>query len=738
MVYTFPMPPQAVLLGFACELDGKRQDGRVVARAEGERDYERALAEGNAPVLLESLPGGLHTANIGNLQPGEEMVLELRLAQLLMFEQGRLRLAIPMTIAPRYGSAAAAGLQPQQVPHASMQAAYPLSLEVTVAGELALAELECPTHRVVWAQVADGVRLSLAPGAWLDRDVVITVTPRAPQPALLVHARDERSADAPIVALAALQPPQPAPRTTPLTLKLLLDCSGSMAGDSIASARRALRGVMERLRADDLVSLSRFGSSVEHKLLPNPFRPALQRRLMESVDRIEADLGGTEMTRALQAVFELDGPDGPGGDVLLLTDGEIWQVDEAVRVARESGHRVFVIGVGASPSEANLRALVHACGGACEFVTPGEALEAAARRMLERIRQHPWQPSRIDWGREPLWKTPLPAQVFGGDTVIVMAGFAGGEPPTQASLIVTGGQGESVELACARAGGGGRIDGSTDGRAEGQAEDQVGTRSDAHANAPADTPTACPGDALPRLAAARRLPSLDDAGARALALQYQLIGPHTSCVLVHPRTAADKPDELAQFHRVDSMLAAGWGGTGSVMMSGRVASASSAPRMRFGVDSDRIDGFCTPSVWRTGRMQKAAPLGASSATQGDDLSDGIPFNQVVSSIEDWLARGTPVEDLEASLQNEKLEDEVEQTLQQVMQLGLSRAQAMLLMVRWLHWHRSVTLTKEKAARLDLQLLAIDAAQVPQAEAIFQRELAHWTRQGRLQRFLQAL
>ena len=123
------------------------RSGTIVAKREAERQYEEALAEGDAPVMLEALADGLHTANIGNLKPGDEMVLEVRFAQLLTFEQGRLRLAIPTTIAPRYGNAESAGLQPQQVPQASLLAEYPLALSVTVAGALAGGTVECPTHR---------------------------------------------------------------------------------------------------------------------------------------------------------------------------------------------------------------------------------------------------------------------------------------------------------------------------------------------------------------------------------------------------------------------------------------------------------------------------------------------------------------------------------------------------------------------------------------------------------------
>ena len=69
----------------------------------------------------------------------------------------------------------------------------------------------------------------------------------------------------------------------------------------------------------------------------------------------------------------------PGcADVLLITDGEVWDTKRMIASAQRSGHRVFVIGVGTSPAEAVLRHLAEATGGACEFATPGEALEAAA------------------------------------------------------------------------------------------------------------------------------------------------------------------------------------------------------------------------------------------------------------------------------------------------------------------------------------------------------------------------
>ncbi len=348
VVYTFPLPHGTVLLGFASELNGRRQVGTVVARRDAEQRYEAALAEGDAPVMLEALDHGLHTANIGNLQHDDELVLEVRFAQLVSFEQGRLRLALPTTIAPRFGNPLAAGLQPQQVPQASMALDYPLALSLTIGAALAGAKVECPTHACRQMASEGGLRIELKAGAALDRDVVFLVQPREPRPSLLVRASDDRVEPAGSVLMAALQPQGDALPCEAIDLKLLVDCSGSMGGDSIASAQRALLGVLAGLGERDQVSLSRFGHNVEHVQPLAPCRPQLLRQLRLQVGAIAADLGGTVMGAALLAVFRLPAP--AGADVLLVTDGEIWEIEQILADARAGGHRVFAIGVGSAPS----------------------------------------------------------------------------------------------------------------------------------------------------------------------------------------------------------------------------------------------------------------------------------------------------------------------------------------------------------------------------------------------------
>jgi len=691
VVYTFPLPCEAVLLAFASELNGERTEGVITAKREAERQYEEALLKGDAPVMLEALDGGLYTANLGNLKPGEEIVLDVRFAQLLSFEQGRLRLAIPTTVAPRYGNAESAGLLPQQVPTASLDAEYPLSLSVLVSGSLSGEDIQCPTHKFTRTEVEDGVRLDLLPGASLDRDVAIIVTPRETRPSLVVQARDTRSSAAPVVLMAAFQPPATASRKL-ISLKLLVDCSGSMGGDSIASAKLALRSVLAHLTDSDRVSLSRFGSTVEHILASTSYSASALAHLSSLVDAIQADLGGTEMEAALSSVFELgSGNEGIDSDVLLITDGEIWQARETAAAAKASGHRVFAIGVGSSPAEAVLRSLAESTGGACEFAAPGESLEAAARRMIGRIRQVPWQGVFVDWGQTTLWEVQPPTSVFGGDTVIAIAGMAAAPTVSQARLMSKPKVGENVELA----------------RGEAQAP--------------------CPGDSLARIAAARRIAGTEGEPSLSLAIEYQIKSKQTNCILVHQRADNDRATDEAELRRIHSMLAAGWGATSTRL---------SAPSLM----CQDVSGLSSPMLWRSTAAFGSADVKLSVIDSDDhhipaflrkqaDHQRPASLRTFALAVVEHMANGGQVQGLPSHCAYLDIHPDLHDAMLQVRGLGVSEGVAMLLLANWVNAREDGLKSAFVEASLAEQLRTVDASLQVRCSELFERLLGQYGLDG---------
>jgi Ca-activated chloride channel family protein len=605
-LYTFPLPWGSVLMGVEVVLGGKTLSGQVTARKQADQTYEQALSQGDAAILLERNRDGSHTLNLGNLAPGEDCVIRIRYTHSIGVEQGSVRLTLPTVMAPRFGNPAKAGLMPQQVPESDLMVEYPFELTVDVFGSLASARIASPSHPISVGPLREsagaGVRIGLSRSAWLDRDVVLVLDQL--QHESLGQATGDPFVPGQFAVKLALKPRVPQ-RASPLVLKVLVDCSGSMQGDSIASARRALQAIAQKLHEGDRFSLSRFGDRVLHRSrVLWGVTPATRLGAQRWISQLEANLGGTEMEDALASTFALESaqPTGPNAtgtqpsqlaDVLLVTDGEIYNVTETVALARASAHRVFVVGIGSAANHELIRDLAGATGGACEFVAPGEAVEPAVLRMFNRLRGGRLSELNLSWpdAIEPVWQQPLPLSVFDGDTVHVHAVF------DQAVV------GQVV------------LGADVDKAAQNLLDDRTTVAEVSLSSCEITEPSTASDDGistLARMVAWARIEAMrevaDDETARAphdrisriteLAVTYQLVTDESSFVLVHERAQADKAADMPAQVKVRQMLAAGWSGTGSVNLSAEAADNSiSYSRRNAETDAFDLPEVSAPAAW---------------------------------------------------------------------------------------------------------------------------------------------
>jgi Ca-activated chloride channel family protein len=566
VVYTFPLPWGAVLLGVEVLLADKHLTGAIVEKKQAEACYEEAISEGNAAIMLEKNRDQSYSLNLGNLASKETCTITLRYAQTLQFEQRGLRLLIPTVIAPRYGDAVQdGGLLPHQGPIYSLLAEHPFDIEFRLYGDLALGRVASPSHPIGVAhgttESGNVLTVSLARQGSLDRDFVLIVDKLA-HDSVAVVARDCVNPDS-VAVLASFCPRFQTSGPAMTAVKILVDCSGSMDGDSIDAARRALHDIVRQLSAGDLFSLSRFGSTVEHRSrglwnATEITKLAAQRW----VGALKADLGGTEMEAALSSTFSL--AQTASSDVLIVTDGEISAIDSTIESAKKSGHRLFVVGIGSSPAESHLHRLAEATGGACEFVVPGETVEPAVLRMFARLRSPRQAELSLAWpeGVTPHWVSPFPSSVFDGDTINVFA------------LLPQAPEGEVHLLGK---------------RFEESPLEEIGSANFGGSMEDADT--------LSRITASVRIQSIGTdclvgvtSEITQLAVDYQLVTDKTNFLLIHERGENEKPVDMPELHKVAQMTPAGWGGVGSIKFSRRQV-----------VSEDQVDYLQAPAVFRKAR-----------------------------------------------------------------------------------------------------------------------------------------
>jgi len=578
--YTFPAGWGANLMGFSVELNGKRMQAVALAKKKAEKKYEEAIESGDTPVMLEKSPLGLYTANLGNLKPGEEAVIIIEYAQLLRFEKGRVRITVPTVIGERYGDEVSDGhIAPHQTVDTDLLVEYPFTATLDILGQMAQGNIACPSHQVDVEQIEGGTRLRLAKGGLLDRDFIVTVEELKGES--FVSASEDDGAYAVVASFCPkLQEKEP----TPLGLKILVDCSGSMQGDSIEQAQEAMHELILRLTEQDMVSYSKFGSKVIHtsnqleKCTPRYIKNVLAKAVHDTA----ADLGGTELNQALTSTFKISFTKAytEGCDLLLITDGDVWEIEETVKQAKISNHRIFAIGVGSAPAESLLKDLAEQTGGACELVTPSESISEAVLRMTQRIRSARTSSITIHWEGEVLWQSKLPKQVFSDETIHVHARLKN-KPTTTPTLRWT---------------------------VENVLNEESATSIDWNSTG-----------ALPRMVAGAEITSItDEKAAEELALKYQLASKYTNLLLVHVREKEEKAEGLPKLQKIKQMSAAGWGGLGTVDQP-HVLYSISACRM---LPSDSNSGYgsgAVASVWRTNRTQASARVDSLAAGGMDDF-----------------------------------------------------------------------------------------------------------------------
>jgi len=543
-VYTFPLPLGAVLLDMTIKTKTKKLNGVVVKKSEAEERYEDAITDGDTAIMLEQVDPGLYTMNVGNLQPEDTIDISITYAELFKWRNNSLRFYLPTTVAPRYGDPDSLGVQPHQAPDYDLANENPFTLTVSISGVLSRAAIESPSHKIVSASKNGKTVVALKKGqALMDRDFVLNLSMAAEEKCA---AHVEPDGDG-YVALASFYPKIPSTNDrTPRCITIIVDCSGSMGGDAIAQARRALYEILELLRPEDMFNVVRFGSAYE-MLFPSPL-PAdagnlkTARNLLEVLD---ADMGGTEIGRAVAAAVQGEENGKLSKEALLITDGEVWDWEKVTKMAAGSGVRFFTVGVGSSVSEAFVQTLAEVTGGACELVSPNEDMTEKIVRHFKRIYFPKADNVKILWPGEP--EKAFPKQVnavYDGDTLHVFGRFKAspeGEVKLRADLENGGTLVQRVAL-----------------------EAMVGSQ----------PPTGLPGTTA-RMAAAYEMRMMEDAGEiAALGVRYQLMSSYTNYLAIDVKAEGEKAGDLPALRKTPQMLAAGWGGSGTVVQDMDMSSYS--------------------------------------------------------------------------------------------------------------------------------------------------------------------
>jgi len=385
-VYTFPLPSDATLVGFSLACAGRRVESVVREREEAFREYEQAISSGHGGALVDQERVNVFTAQVGNLLPREDTVVELEYLQRVSVDEGTLRWMIPTLVAPRYIPGTPIGYRTghgraeptDRAPDADLitppVGAPEYRLRMNLLFDLGDgAQVESPSHAIQVSRSDGRLRVSFEQAeVALDRDIVLRV--RSATSGELSAAACHRENGKPGVFSVTVLPDlfEGAAANRSQDVLFLLDTSGSMAGASIGEARAALRLCLRQLREGDRFNAIAFNNG-QRKFSAEPV-PFTQKTLSKAdrwIDSLAAT-GGTELLPALMLALQ-SRPE----VLMLLTDGQVGNESEILAAVARAGAatRIYCFGIGTNVSDALLRDLSRESSGAVELIHPGERID---------------------------------------------------------------------------------------------------------------------------------------------------------------------------------------------------------------------------------------------------------------------------------------------------------------------------------------------------------------------------
>jgi Ca-activated chloride channel homolog len=480
--YIFPLPDRAAVTDLTVTIGNRRITGVLQERQAARDTYDQALAAGQRAALVEEDRPDVFTTRIGNLGPGEQATVELTLAGPVPCELGEATFRVPLVVAPRYipgspldGVSAGQGTAldtdavpdasritpPRLVPGGTNRVRLSLTVRLDPAG-MTVGDLRSSLHAVTVAGELPGpVTIAVHPGERLDRDFILryrTTGGQAPQVSALAVPDSLDGAEGGTYVVTVMPPAGPGTATA-RDVVLLLDRSGSMGGWKMVAARRAAARIVDSLTSEDRFAVLAFDHEVQRPDSSGPdgsrgdgLVAASDRNRYQAVEwlgRLEAR-GGTEMAAALRAAHSLvaGAPEGNGErarSCILVTDGQVGDEDQLVRLATDAGVRMFTVGIDQAVNAGLLRRLAAVTGGRCDLVESEDRLDGVLADLRRRIGPPVLESVSLRFEgltTDEATRTPArPADLYPGVPLVMSGRFRG---PAGGRVVVAGGDGTTM------------------------------------------------------------------------------------------------------------------------------------------------------------------------------------------------------------------------------------------------------------------------------------------------------
>ena len=380
--YLFPVPRGASVNKFAMWVDGKEVKGELVEADRARAVYTEIVRRTQDPGLLEYVGSNLLRLRVFPVPANGEQKLTLSFTAVGASESGLIEYLYPLK------ADAKSSKEPQK-----------FALEAVIQSQKKIQNVYSPSHAVKVQPHGDReTHVSFESAACVpDKDFQLFYSLGGKDVGLTALCyRPDKDKDGTFLLLVSPRAELSRAQQVPRDMVFVVDTSGSMAGEKMEQAKKALTFCLNSLEKHDRFALMNFATSV------NKYADGLidanggaVRKAKKWVGRLEAT-GGTAINDALNAALDLR----PAGSernftVVFFTDGQPTvgetqpeKIIENVKERNRAGTRIFTFGGGDDVNAVLLDKLAEETRSVSTYVRPQEDIEVKVSGLYAKI-SHP-------------------------------------------------------------------------------------------------------------------------------------------------------------------------------------------------------------------------------------------------------------------------------------------------------------------------------------------------------------
>jgi Ca-activated chloride channel homolog len=375
--YTFPLPKGASVSDFALWMDGKRVSGEVLEKEKAREIYQGIVSRMKDPGLLEYIGNDLFQARIFPIPANGTQKVEISFTTILPREGGVSQYTYPL----KTGGKSATTLAD-------------FTMTVKIESKTPIKSVYSPSH-TVYVNKKDDTHATVGfefDKATLEKDFQLYYSLSKDEVGVDLLTYKKKGEDGYFMLMVSPKQDYAESEIIGKHVTFVIDTSGSMSGEKMERARKALIYCLKNLRDDDTFSIIRFSSDVEaFEKDPKPATKEWVTKAVSFAEKMEA-AGGTAIYDSLQEALKIKTKSSSPNIIVFLTDGSPTigetnpkKIAESTARANAGSARIFVFGVGETVNAVLLDQIAADNGGFAEYAKPDAEVETVLTTFYNKI-----------------------------------------------------------------------------------------------------------------------------------------------------------------------------------------------------------------------------------------------------------------------------------------------------------------------------------------------------------------